>query len=205
MRLLIMGLFILGLQYPGARAQDLGTSDDSSGVEEALTPIPKLEVKEPKDDSKAPNENTDNTKSSTNVEPALPSKIEEPKPASKVITPKSSPQQQAAKAGKGLGRLADLKLSPDQTAAMIEAKKQWNPELEKALREDVRSAKEDLANAMVDGSSSEDVRRKFLYLQKKYSELQTLKFEKSLKIREILNLDQRKKFQEIRTKAQLDP
>ncbi len=98
-------------------------------------------------------------------------------------------------------RLAELNLSPEQTKQIIEIRKQFRPDAERRLKEEYLSYKQSLSQAMSDGSTIEQVRNHFENMQKKYSELQTLKFEKLLKIREVLTIEQRKKFAEMRNKS----
>lgn len=122
------------------------------------------------------------------------------------LSPISEETEQAPSASKAkplviTGRLAELKLSNEQTQAIIEIRKQWRPELEKRLRQELLTAKQNLATAMADATPSEEVHRYFDEMQKKYLELQTFKFEKLLKIRDVLSLDQRRKFSEIRNKT----
>jgi Spy/CpxP family protein refolding chaperone len=99
------------------------------------------------------------------------------------------------------GKLAELNLSPEQTQQIIDIRRQWKPDAEKRLKEDFAFLKQNLAQAMADNSSGEEVRRRFELMQRKYLELQTMKFEKLLRIREVLTPDQRKKFAELRSRS----
>ncbi|MDQ3234257.1 MAG: Spy/CpxP family protein refolding chaperone [Pseudobdellovibrionaceae bacterium] len=98
------------------------------------------------------------------------------------------------------GKLAELNLSQEQAQQIIELRRQWKPETEKRLKEDFLFLKQNLAQAMADNSPGEEVRRRFELMQKKYLELQTVKFEKLLRIREVLTHEQRKKFAELRSR-----
>ena len=98
------------------------------------------------------------------------------------------------------GRLGELNLSAEQTQTIIELRKQWRPEQEKQLKNEFTALKQNLPTAIAESAPTDEVRRQFETMQKKYLELQTLKFEKLLKIREILTLEQRRKFAEMRNK-----
>jgi Spy/CpxP family protein refolding chaperone len=97
------------------------------------------------------------------------------------------------------GKLAELNLSAEQTQQIIEIRRQWRPDTERRLKEDFAFLKQNLAQAMADNSAGEEVRRRFELMQKKYLEL-TLKFEKLLRVREVLTPEQRKKFAELRSR-----
>lgn len=92
-------------------------------------------------------------------------------------------------------RSSDVGLSPEQTNAIIEIRKTAQSETEKRLTEELRVAKTDMNAAMMDSTPADEVRRKFELVQKKYLELQRIKFDRTLKIREVLSIDQRKKLQ----------
>lgn len=110
-------------------------------------------------------------------------------------------QQPAPKARPPItGKLAELNLTPEQAQQIVDARRQWKPDAEKRLKEEFMFLKQNLAQAMADNSSGEEVRRRFEMMQKKYLELQTMKFEKLLRIREILTPEQRKKFAELRSR-----
>jgi Spy/CpxP family protein refolding chaperone len=98
------------------------------------------------------------------------------------------------------GKLAELNLSAEQAQQIIEVRRQWRPDAEKRMKEEFAFLKQNLAQAMADNSAGEEVRRRFELMQKKYLELQTMKFEKLLRIREILTPEQRKKFAELRSR-----
>jgi Spy/CpxP family protein refolding chaperone len=98
------------------------------------------------------------------------------------------------------GKLAELNLSAEQAQQIIDIRRQWSPSAEKRLKEDFAFLKQNLAQGMADGSPAEEVRRRFELMQKKYLELQTMKFEKLLRIREVLTPEQRKKFSELRSR-----
>lgn len=98
-------------------------------------------------------------------------------------------------------RLNSLNLTDNQNAAIIEMHKNWKGEKERQLKENLRAARQELNLAMTGNSQIDDIRKKFESLQKNYLELQNLTFEKSLKIREILSPDQRRKFQDLRLDA----
>ncbi len=114
------------------------------------------------------------------------------------------PAQKSAPAPKArpaiTGKLAELNLSMEQAQQIIEIRRQWKPDTEKRLKEEFNFLKQNLAQAMADNSPGEEVRRRFELMQKKYLELQTMKFEKLLRIREVLTPDQRKKFAELRSR-----
>jgi len=99
------------------------------------------------------------------------------------------------------GKLGELNLSLEQTQQIIELRKQWKPDTERRLKDEFTAMKQSLAQAMADNSTGEEVRRRFDLMQKKYLELQTVKFEKLLRIREVLTPDQRRKFAELRTRG----
>ena len=63
----------------------------------------------------------------------------------------------------------------------------------KRLTDELKAAKAEMNAAMSDMTPAETVRKKFELVQKKTLELQRLKFERSLKIREVLTTEQRKK------------
>lgn len=116
-----------------------------------------------------------------------------PAPAQKAApTPKARPAI--------TGKLAELNLSAEQAQQIVEIRRQWKPDAEKRLKEEFAFLKQNLAQAMADNSPGEEVRRRFELMQKKYLELQTMKFEKLLRIREVLTPDQRKKFAELRSR-----
>jgi Spy/CpxP family protein refolding chaperone len=112
--------------------------------------------------------------------------------------PKTAPAPKARPAI--TGKLAELNLSAEQTQQIIDIRRQWKPDAEKRLKEDFAFLKQNLAQAMADNSSGEEVRRRFELMQRKYLELQTMKFEKLLRIREVLTPEQRKKFAELRSR-----
>ncbi len=115
-----------------------------------------------------------------------------------------APAQKTAPAPKArpaiTGKLAELNLSMEQAQQIIEIRRQWKPDTEKRLKEEFNFLKQNLAQAMADNSPGEEVRRRFELMQKKYLELQTMKFEKLLRIREVLTPEQRKKFAELRSR-----
>ncbi|HET9236481.1 MAG TPA: Spy/CpxP family protein refolding chaperone [Oligoflexus sp.] len=119
-------------------------------------------------------------------------------PPATVPMPKTAPAPKARPAISG--KLAELNLSAEQTQQIIDIRRQWRPDAEKRLKEDFAFLKQNLAQAMADNSSGEEVRRRFELMQRKYLELQTMKFEKLLRIREVLTPDQRKKFAELRSR-----
>jgi Spy/CpxP family protein refolding chaperone len=118
--------------------------------------------------------------------------------------PPPAPMQKPAPASKArpaiTGKLAELNLSAEQAQQIIEVRRQWRPDAEKRMKEEFAFLKQNLAQAMADNSAGEEVRRRFELMQKKYLELQTMKFEKLLRIREILTPEQRKKFAELRSR-----
>lgn len=118
--------------------------------------------------------------------------------------PSPAPMQKPAPAPKArpaiTGKLAELNLSAEQAQQIIEVRRQWKPDAEKRMKEEFAFLKQNLAQAMADNSAGEEVRRRFELMQKKYLELQTMKFEKLLRIREILTPEQRKKFAELRSR-----
>jgi Spy/CpxP family protein refolding chaperone len=119
-------------------------------------------------------------------------------PPAATPTPKAAPAPKARPAI--TGKLAELNLSAEQTQQIIDIRRQWKPDAEKRLKEDFAFLKQNLAQAMADNSSGEEVRRRFELMQRKYLELQTMKFEKLLRIREVLTPEQRKKFAELRSR-----
>lgn len=119
-------------------------------------------------------------------------------PPAAVPMPKTAPAPKARPAI--TGKLAELNLSAEQTQQIIDIRRQWKPDAEKRLKEDFAFLKQNLAQAMADNSSGEEVRRRFELMQRKYLELQTMKFEKLLRIREVLTPEQRKKFAELRSR-----
>lgn len=94
---------------------------------------------------------------------------------------------------------SDVGLSSDQTSAILEIRKAAQNTIEKRLTEELKLAKQDLNASMVDATPAEDVRKKFDLVQKKYLDLQKIKFERTLKIREVLSVEQRKKLQGLKT------
>jgi ribonuclease E len=94
---------------------------------------------------------------------------------------------------------ADVGLSTDQTSAILEIRKAAQNVVEKRLTEELKLAKQDLNASMIDATPAEDVRKKFDLVQKKYLDLQRIKFERTLKIREVLSVEQRKKLQGLKT------
>lgn len=94
--------------------------------------------------------------------------------------------------------LSLLNLTDDQNAAIIEMQRSWKVEQEKQVIDNLRAARQELTQAMAGNSQAEEIRKKFESVQRHYLELQNLKFEKSLRIREILSVDQRRKFQDLR-------
>lgn len=140
----------------------------------------------------------------TNATMAAPAP-EVPKKGTAKTQPNSGPAQQipgAIKPSPSLPvRFGELNLSAEQTQTIIELRKQWRPEQEKQLKNEFTSLKQTLPNAIAESATTEEVRRQFETMQRKYLELQTLKFEKLLKIREVLNPEQRRKFAEMRNKS----
>lgn len=122
-----------------------------------------------------------------------------PPPAAtkKATPPPSSPRARAA----ATSRLGELNLTPEQTAAIVAMRKQWKDDQEGQIKNNLREAKRLLYEAMSDTSDAAEVKKRFEEVQKHYIALQAIKFEKSLKIREILSPDQRRKFQELRTRS----
>ena len=114
--------------------------------------------------------------------------------------PVSSPAARAA----ATSRLSELNLSAEQTAAIVEMRREWKNDEEQKIKSDLTLAKQELYQAMSDGTPADEVKKKFEAVQKHYILLQAVKFEKSLKIREILSPDQRKKFQELRVRSSND-
>ena len=96
-------------------------------------------------------------------------------------------------------RPSDVGLSAQQTNAILEIRKGAQSPAEKRLLEELKVAKVDLNTSMIDATSAEEVRRKFDLVQKKYLELQKIKFERTLRIREVLSVEQRKKLQGLKT------
>ncbi len=129
-----------------------------------------------------------------------------PTTASPSPSPSEAPSSPAPKAKAILnGKLAELNLSPEQAQQIIELRRQWKPENEKRLKEEFSILKQNLAQSMADPSSGEEVRRRFEAMQRKYLELQTVKFDKLLRIREVLTPEQRKKFAELRSRSGSSP
>jgi periplasmic protein CpxP/Spy len=132
-----------------------------------------------------------------------------------LVTPYDSPSQPAAgtqqpaagtqqptpkKAAPISGKLAELNLSQEQTQQIVDLRRQWKPEAEKRLKDEFVQLKQSLAQAMADNSPPEEVRRRFEAMQRRYLDLQTAKFEKLLRIREVLTPEQRRKFAELRSR-----
>ncbi|MBC7658413.1 MAG: hypothetical protein H7249_01765 [Chitinophagaceae bacterium] len=90
---------------------------------------------------------------------------------------------------------SDVGLSVEQTNAILDIRKKAQSDLEKRLTDELKTAKLDMNTSMVDATPGDDVRKKFELVQKKYLELQRIKFERTLKIREVLSVEQRKKLQ----------
>jgi Spy/CpxP family protein refolding chaperone len=126
----------------------------------------------------------------------------EPAPADVMPSKPPTPTPSPSKPKPLPGRLGELNLSPEQTNAIIELRKQWKNDPEKKLKDELRIARQALTQAMSDTTPQDEVRRRFETVQKKYLELQTLKFDRSLKIREVLNAEQRKKLQDMRSKIE---
>jgi protein CpxP len=123
---------------------------------------------------------------------------ETPTPAA----PQTKPAPPARRPAPALpGKLGELNLSAEQAQQIVTIRRQWKPDAEKRLREEFAFLKQNLAQAMADNSPAEEVRRRFELMQKKYLELQTMKFEKLLRIREVLTPEQRKKFSERRPRG----
>lgn len=91
---------------------------------------------------------------------------------------------------------SDLNLTPQQTQTIIDIRRNSTLEAEKTLKVELKNARHDLNQAMCCYQiPGDEVRKKFELVQKKNAELQRLKFERTLKIRDVLTPDQRKKFQ----------
>lgn len=96
-------------------------------------------------------------------------------------------------------RPSDVGLSAQQTNAILEIRKGAQSPAEKRLLEELKVAKVDLNASMIDATPAEELRKKFDLVQKKYLELQKIKFERTLRIREVLSVEQRKKLQGLKT------
>ncbi|RZA12157.1 MAG: hypothetical protein EOP10_31860 [Proteobacteria bacterium] len=94
---------------------------------------------------------------------------------------------------------SDVGLSAEQTSAILDIRKTAQSETEKRLTDELKTAKLDMNASMVDATPADEVRKKFDLVQKKYLELQRIKFERTLKIREVLSVEQRKKLQGIKS------
>ena len=184
---------ILMLHSLTALAQ--GEADGDLGVDPGLpseAPAPQAPAPTPPSARPAP--------SATLPAPAQEGVVQpyESAPPSTVPMPKTAPAPKARPAI--TGKLAELNLSAEQTQQIIDIRRQWKPDAERRLKEDFAFLKQNLAQAMADNSSGEEVRRRFELMQRKYLELQTMKFEKLLRIREVLTPEQRKKFAELRSR-----
>ncbi len=181
----------------GAFAQGSGEADGSDlgadpGLPLEAPPIPAPAARSPRN---------------SNQLRTLPAPLPEPlvQPYTDAPAASSSPADPQAAPGKARpalnGKLGELNLSQEQTQQIIELRRQWKPDIERRLKDEFTAMKQNLAQAMADNSTGEEVRRRFDLMQKKYLELQTVKFDKLLRIREVLTPDQRRKFAELRSRG----
>ncbi len=123
-----------------------------------------------------------------------------PKPIAPVASPAAPldasdvlPQASPTTAPKKALKPADVGLTAQQSQSILAIRKASNMEYEKKLTEELKQAKADMNSAMIDATPTEEVKKKFEVVQKKTLELQRLKFERTLKIRDVLTVEQRKK------------
>jgi Spy/CpxP family protein refolding chaperone len=93
---------------------------------------------------------------------------------------------------------SDINLTQPQSQAILAIRKSSNLEQEKRLAEELRQAKADMNGAMIDATPADEVRKKFELVQRKTQELQKQKFERTLKIRDVLTIEQRKRLNELK-------
>lgn len=96
-------------------------------------------------------------------------------------------------------KASDVGLTAPQSEAILAIRKASNLDLEKRLTEELKAAKADMNAAMVDATAAIEIRKKFELVQRKTLELQKLKFERTLKIRDVLSVEQRKKLNDLKT------
>lgn len=102
-------------------------------------------------------------------------------------------------AKQGMGVFKELNLSQEQKKKLKDIKKAGK-ESTKELRQSHRKLRQQLQEAMRSETSDEDLRKLNRELRQAEAELKDLKFEKILKIRAILNKEQREKFHELKAK-----
>lgn len=104
-----------------------------------------------------------------------------------------------AKDYKRMGIFKELNLSEEQKEKLKEIKKTDREDLQ-ALRQSKRELRKQLQEAMKSGTSDEELRKLNNELRQAEAEFKELKFEKILKIRAILNKEQREKFNELKSR-----
>lgn len=116
------------------------------------------------------------------------------------ISPQAPASPSAARAA-ATSRMGELNLSNEQTAAIVEMRRQWKTDEEKKVKDELKAARQELNEVMSASASADEAKKKFQAVQALYIQLQTIKFEKSLQIREILSPEQRLKFQALRRRG----
>lgn len=104
-----------------------------------------------------------------------------------------------AKDYKRTGIFKELNLSEEQKGKLKEIKKAGREDLQ-ALRHSKRELRKQLQEAMKSDTSDEELRKLNNELRQAEAEFKELKFEKILKIRAILNKEQREKFNELKSR-----
>ena len=95
-------------------------------------------------------------------------------------------------------KASDVGLTAPQNEAILAIRRASNLDLEKTLTDELKTAKAAMNAAMVDATAAIEIRKKFELVQRKTLELQKLKFERTLKIREVLSVEQRKILNELK-------
>lgn len=93
---------------------------------------------------------------------------------------------------------AEISLTQTQTDSITAIRRASNPDLEKKLEAELKQVKAEMNVMMGDATPAAKVREKFELVQKKTLDLQKLKFERSIRIRDVLTVDQRKKLNDFR-------
>ncbi len=94
---------------------------------------------------------------------------------------------------------SDVNLTQPQSQAIQAIRKASNMEQEKRLTDELKQLKTEMNAAMIDATPADEVRKKFELVQRKTLELQKQKFERTLKIRDVLSVEQRKKLNELKS------
>ncbi|MES2744773.1 MAG: hypothetical protein V4655_05070, partial [Bdellovibrionota bacterium] len=120
-------------------------------------------------------------------------------PNTQTITNQTTTQKSTDTLPKRTIKPADVNLTQPQSQAIQAIRKASNMEQEKRLTDELKLLKAEMNAAMIDATPADEVRKKFELVQRKTLELQKQKFERTLKIRDVLSVEQRKKLNELKS------